>query len=92
MMELLHVIVVVQLTLRRAPSRRWENFYDEDWPESPFKMPDGMWTPAEVSAILFNSFGEPMAAIEHLASQKPREIGEAIELAVPGKKSKSIAA
>ena len=47
----------------------WSNFYDEEWPETPFKMPDSLWTPAEVSAILFNNFGEPMAAIEYLAKK-----------------------
>lgn len=71
--------------------RRWENFYDEDWPETPYKMPDNLWTPAEVSAALFNNFGEPMAAIEYLASNKPREIGEAIEeIAAPKKKGSAV--
>lgn len=49
-------------------------------------MPDNLWTPAEVSAALFNNFGEPMAAIEYLASNKPREIGEAIQEIAPSKK------
>lgn len=52
-------------------------------------MPDNLWTPAEVSAILFNNFGEPMAAIEYLASNKPRDIGEAIEDPVSKKALKS---
>ncbi len=71
--------------------RRWCNFYDKEWPETPYKMPDALWTPAEVSAILFNSFGEPMAAIQYLASSKPREIGEAIEDAVSKKPTKPFA-
>ncbi len=71
--------------------RRWSSFYDEEWPETPFKMPDALWTPAEVSAILFNNFGEPMAAIQYLASNKPREIGEAIEDPVSKKSTKSFA-
>jgi len=74
-----------------ATVRRWSNFYDEEWPETPFKMPDALWTPAEVSAILFNNFGEPMAAIQYLASNKPREIGEAIEDPVSKKSTKSFA-
>ena len=49
-------------------------------------MPNDLWTPAEVSAILFNCFGEPAAAIEYLANNKPREIGEAIEDPVSNKK------
>ena len=49
-------------------------------------MPNDLWTPAEVSAILFNCFGEPAAAIEYLANNKPREIGEAIEHPVAIKK------
>ena len=49
-------------------------------------MPNDLWTPAEVSAILFNCFGEPAAAIEYLANNKPREIGEAIEDSVSIKK------
>lgn len=52
-------------------------------------MPNDLWTPAEVSAILFNCFGEPAAAIEYLAKNKPREIGEAIEDPIPIKKTEA---
>ena len=50
-------------------------------------MPNDLWTPAEVSAVLFQFFGEPIGAIEYLANNKPREIGEAIEDPVSAKKS-----
>ncbi len=75
-----------------ATVRRWCNFYDEEWPETPYKMPDALWTPAEVSAVLFHFFGEPMGAIEYLASNKPREIGATPEEPVPEKSIKPFAA
>ena len=65
----------VQVEFKRASAdivkQMFVSFYETKWSASWPDVPDYKWTPAEVSAALFNHFSDPSGALTELLQQEP---------------------
>lgn len=65
----------VQIEFKKASSeitkQMFASFYETKWSASWPDVPDYKWTPAEISAALFNHFSDPSAALTELLQQEP---------------------
>ena len=52
----------------------YENFYDDTWPEQHLAL-DYEFTPAEISAILYNNFDSPASAVRELGAGQREDLG-----------------
>jgi CBS domain-containing protein len=60
------MIVEFKHASRDITQQMFTGFFDAPYPGDPEKVPDGVRTPAEVSAILFQHFGDPEGAVKSL--------------------------